>query len=227
MAEQMNHIFVRNVRCSFIHLFVKPIFDGEESPYGANILFDTQDQQHMSYVRSIQADMAREGQRKWPGNKVRLTADKICLKKGEDTARPEYDGFYVLSANTARRPCVLASDGRTQVMHQEDCLIYSGCRVNVKFGMWAQDNQWGKRLNAQLIAIQFASHDEPLDSSYVPLEQAVEGFGAVEEDFDDGFDSPSPTPTRAPAAAPRQRPPSGRQDPPADSYDDLSPDMFG
>ena len=34
-------------------------------------------------------------------------------------------------------------------------LIYSGCYVNIRIDLWAQDNQYGQRINAGLRGVQF------------------------------------------------------------------------
>ncbi|MNP47458.1 hypothetical protein D3C76_1415120 [compost metagenome] len=48
---------------------------------------------------------------------------------------------------------------RTQLTAQEG-KPYSGCYVNVIVDIWAQDNSYGKRINAQLQGIQFVRDGE-------------------------------------------------------------------
>jgi hypothetical protein len=38
---------------------------------------------------------------------------------------------------------------------ESDNKVYAGCVVNATVRLWAQDNNYGKRINAQLRAIQF------------------------------------------------------------------------
>ena len=61
---------------------------------------------------------------------------------------------------------------------------FSGAVVNASVEIWAQDNKFGKRINATLIAVQFQADDEPLGGGHVTHDQAVEGFDFDEtEDF--------------------------------------------
>jgi len=51
---------------------------------------------------------------------------------------------------------------------EENGKPYAGCYVNMSIRLWAQDNQFGKRVNAQLRAVQFvkdgeAFGDKPVD----------------------------------------------------------------
>lgn len=71
------------------------------------------------------------------------------------------------------------------IKSEDDCEIYSGCFVNAKINLWAQKNTYGKRINCELIAIQFASDGEALDGVSVSTDKAMEGFEA--EGADDDF----------------------------------------
>ena len=81
-------------------------------------------------------------------------ADKLCLHDGD--AKADYEGFednkYV-SARSKTRPTVF--DGQRQELTQADGKPYSGCYVNASLELWAQDNSFGKRINAQLRGVQF------------------------------------------------------------------------
>ena len=67
-------------------------------------------------------------------------------------------------------------------MTEADNLIYSGCYVNGKVDIWGQDNKYGKRVNAKLIAVQYVPKEaESFDGSYVSEETAAEGFGSLDE----------------------------------------------
>ena len=47
----------------------------------------------------------------------------------------------------------------------KDGVIYPGCYVNVSIDFWAQDNSYGKRINAQLRGVQFVKDGERLGGS--------------------------------------------------------------
>ena len=49
---------------------------------------------------------------------------------------------------------------------------YSGCHVNVIIDVWAQDNQYGKKINAQLQGIQFLRDGEAFSGGGVAADQS-------------------------------------------------------
>lgn len=112
---------------------------------------------------------------KWATVKKELEAkDKTALHDGD--SKSSYAGFegnmYVAARNKIR-PTVIdrdktpltASDGRP----------YAGCYVNASIELWAQDNSYGKRVNASLRGVQFAKDGE-----------AFSGGGVADADeFDD------------------------------------------
>lgn len=174
-------IMIKNVRVSFPHLFTRPVINGEEGKCGATLMLDPED--HANSVKAIKTQIAALIKDKLKGRKV--PSDKLCLRDGEDKGRPEYEGYLVLSANSRGKPLVISTNGKDVVTNEEDCPIYAGCYVNAKVRLWAQDNNYGKRINAELVAIQFAAEGEPLDGAHVSVEDAMDGFGGVVEDEDD------------------------------------------
>jgi hypothetical protein len=74
-------------------------------------------------------------------------------------AKSERDGypgnFYINSSNTIRPTAIGGGpDGRAPVT-AADGKLYAGAYVNVFLNLWAQDNQYGKRVNASLLGVQF------------------------------------------------------------------------
>lgn len=170
-------IMIRNVRCSFPHLFKRPIINGDEGAYGTTLMLDPKE--HAKEIAKIEAGIEDLLKEKFKGKK--LASDKICLREGNDNIRDEYEGYMTISANAREKPVVLAGNGRDRITDPEDCKIYAGCRVNAKIELWFQNNTWGKRVNATLVAIQFAADDEPL-VAHTSVDVAKEGFDAVDED---------------------------------------------
>lgn len=171
---------IRGARVSFPHLFKRPIIRGEEGKCGATLMLDPK--KHASDIAALQTHMKTLIRDNLRGAK--LPSDKLCLRDGANTTRPEYDGYMVLSASNRGRPFVLTNDGRGVIEDEEKSSIYGGCRVDAKVRLWAQNNQYGKRINAELVAIKFAGDDEPLDGSYMPADEAISGF-ETDEDTDD------------------------------------------
>jgi hypothetical protein len=174
-------IIIKGARVSFPHLFRRPIINGEAGKCGATLMFDPK--KHAKTIRTIENAIDALCKLHFKGRK--LPSDKLCLRDGNEKGRPEYEGYMVMSANAKGKPYVVSSDGHTQVTEEEDSRIYAGCYVNAKVRLWAQDNQYGKRINGELVSIQFLKDGEPLDGSYISVEEAISGFEAVEDDDDD------------------------------------------
>lgn len=177
-------IMLKGVRVSFPHLFTKPVINGEEGSFGA--VFMLKPKKQKGTIEEIETGISDVCKERFKGKKV--PSDKRCLRDGDDKGRPEYEGYMVVSANSRSKPVVLASDGRTVITDPDDDRIYAGCYVNAKIRLWGQDNQYGKRVNAELVAIQFVGDGDALDASYVSHDDAVEGFGET-DDGDDFLNS--------------------------------------
>lgn len=92
---------------------------------------------------------------------------KLCLFNGDSKIDiPEYAGMKVVSAGAqpSAPPSLvytaLNENGEptnysfTPEERENQTKIYAGCYANVRLDIWAQDNQYGKRVNAQLAGIQ-------------------------------------------------------------------------
>ena len=69
-------------------------------------------------------------------------------------------------------------------------MIYGGCWVNILVRPWFQNNKYGKRVNAGVVAVQFRKDDEPFGSGRISDDEIDEAFVPDEEidepgDFDD------------------------------------------
>lgn len=160
---------LRNVRISFPHLFEPPVINGEIGKPGATLLLD--ETEHAEDIKRIKAHLDELAKAKF---KKTLTGDKLCLRPGEEK-REEYAGYYALSANS-KTPIVVLDARKNLITNPNKSPIYAGCRVNAKVSFWAQDNNFGRRVNGNLVAVQFAGDDAPLDASFVSVDQAMDGF---------------------------------------------------
>lgn len=83
--------------------------------------------------------------------------NKLCLHSGEEKGEtPGYKGNFFVNASNEVRPQVRSRNGGQ--LEASDGVIYSGCYADVILDIWAQDNQFGKRVNASLLGVTF-SHD--------------------------------------------------------------------
>lgn len=172
---------IKNARVSFPALFKEPIIDGDVGKKGAKLLLDPE--KNKLVIALITKTMKEIADDKLKGKLP--SSDRLCLRDGNDTDREEQQGYMVLSSNTSKKIVVLGKDAHP--VTEDECEIYSGCYVNAKVSLWAQNNKYGKRVNAQLVAIQFVRDGEALDGATVSTPTAMEGFEAEEETEEDAF----------------------------------------
>lgn len=169
-------IKLQNVRLSFPDLFEAKTVAGEGKPaFSATFLIDPADKQ----VAAINAAIDAAATAKWGAKaaailkQIRAT-DKACLHNGD--AKASYDGFagnLFISARNPVRPTVIDADKTPLV--ESSGKPYAGCYVNAVVEIWAQDNSYGKRVNATLMGVQF----------YRDGDSFTGGGAASADDFDD------------------------------------------
>lgn len=110
----------------------------------------------------------------------------------EGPLKPETEGMWLIKAseNPDRPPKV--RDERAKLLSPEDVLkkFYAGCKINILIRPWAQNNDFGKKINANLIGVQFAGDgnrigEAPIDDDDAWDEVELEGADALELDDDD------------------------------------------
>lgn len=148
---------LENVRLAFPQIFEPKAFgtDGTDPAYGASFIFS---KTHPA-VKLINEAIEAVAKEKWEGKanetlKQLRSADKTCLHDGD--GKPDYDGFkdnFFLAARNKARPLVIDRD--KSPLTQADGRPYAGCYVVATVDIWAQSNQYGKRVNATLTGIQF------------------------------------------------------------------------
>ena len=159
MTEQKKQdsvVMLNNVRAAFLQVFTAVRVNDEGKPAFSGAFLMPPDHPDIPKVRAAIAAVARA---KWGDEadeilKVMIATDKVCLHNGD--LKRNYDGFagnMYVSARSPSRPLVIAQD-RTPLV-EEDGKPYSGSYVNAQVALWAQDNKYGKRVNAQLRGVQF------------------------------------------------------------------------
>ena len=165
-------LMLTNVRLAFPQLFEAATVNGEGKPaFSASFLIEPKDPQ----VKAINAAIDATAREKW-GAKADATlkaargADKVCLHDGDNKAEyAGYEGMLYVSSRSSQRPLVLGAD--KSPLTAADGKPYAGCYVNASVEIWAQDNNYGKRVNAQLRGVQFLRDGD-----------AFAGGGAASED---------------------------------------------
>ena len=173
----MSKIILNNVRLSFPSLFRKAVFNGEETKFEATFLIDKATQG--AKIKEIKAAIDAAIKDGLKGAK--LPADKICLKDGDDIDYAGYAGCMSIKASANKRPIVIDRD--KSPLTEDDNKLYAGCYVNASLELWVQNNQYGKRINCNLLGVQFMKDGEPFADGVKGSLDDFEAFADEENDF--------------------------------------------
>ena len=189
--ENNKRVMLSGVRLAFPVLAKPEQFNGTGNPrFSATLLIEKNSQIHKNVLAALRlAAAVKWGEAKADAAVKGLTAgNKIALIDGD--AKANYDGFegnMALSAHSQENAPPRLVDGQRNLLPQNTPLIYAGCYVNASVEIWAQDNQWGKRLNAQLRGVQFVRDGDSFSAARpasVDEFEVVEGAAALDSDFD-------------------------------------------
>lgn len=169
-ADNSVTVRLRGVRLSFPSLYKPRAFqEGGDAKYSSTFIMPKKGDPEENATFCDQGvkeviKMAFKGRN--PG------ADKLCYRDG--ATKEDIDGYgdevMFISSNSAKKVPVVDRD--LTPLGEEDGKPYAGCYVNATVRLWAQDNKYGKRVNAQLRAVQFIRDGEPFgDSSVNPEEE--------------------------------------------------------
>lgn len=171
-------IMLKNVRLSFPSLFQTELYNGDDTgKYTSTFLLDKE--AHADTIAEIKKGMKEAAEAKF--GKPIPKAIKYALRDGDEVDTDGYAGCYSLKAGTKKRP--LTIDKSTTVVAEEDDVFYAGCYVNAKIDYWVQDNQWGKRVNCNLLAVQFIKDGEAFGTG--DNKTHLSDFEVVEDDGDE------------------------------------------
>lgn len=227
MAEKVKDpakVLLKNVRLSYPALWKAKAFGGKggsnngtsEPKFQANFLMEKDDSLGEKNIAKLEAAIDHVKKAKWPKGAPKLAAAKICLKDSEDMEEMSdgYEGCMYVSSSNAKKPRVLDSDG-LDVNEGDDEAPYAGCFVDAIVRVWAQDNEYGKRINCSLEGVKFRGPGDAFGAA--PIDA---------DDFDDDDDEPAPKskakkrPVDDEDDEPEEKPKSRRR--PADDEDEES-----
>ncbi len=165
-----NVIVLKNVRLSFPALYVPVQFQGAGPfTYGAKLIVDKGSETD----KAIEATILRVATAKWKDKAtgilegIRGNDMKFCYIKGDAKGHAGYVGKMVLGTKRKKDDgAPLVIDMSKTPIKQEAGKVYSGCYVNAKVQIWAQDSQqWGKGMRCTLITIQKFAEGEAFGGS--------------------------------------------------------------
>lgn len=164
---------IKMVRTAF-PAFDKPTAMGEGEPaYQCKFIIDPDS----ANVKLLDDAMLAVAKDKWKekGESVfnALKEDKkVCFVHGpyrnKKTGEPYggFEGKFSLSTRNPNQPTVFDQFGN-ELKDPRDikAKIYSGCYVHAKINVWAQDNAYGRRINASIDGVMFAKDGEAFGGS--------------------------------------------------------------
>ncbi len=168
-----NKLILKNVRLSFPSLFQKAEFDGNIGKFEATALLSKE--AHATVIAKIESIIDAECK----GAKIkRPSPDKICLRDGDQVEYDGYAGMMSLKAANKKRPTVINRDKSPII--EDDNIMYAGCYVNMIVDFWVQNNGFGKRVNANLLGVQFVKDGEAFGADTA---SSVDEFDDLDGEF--------------------------------------------
>ena len=190
---------LKNVRLSYPQLLTPQAFKGKGEPrYSASFLLAKDDAQVKKLIVPAlsEAAIAKWGDKGMQMVKQLQAKDMIALHDGdlkldkEGAPQGGYGEHFYLSAAAQKdkAPRVLTRGGdiitvETSGLYPND-VPYGGCFVHARVNIWAQDNDYGCRLNAGLLAVVFASDGDPFGSVVATEQGTLDAFAAAGIAFD-------------------------------------------
>lgn len=181
-------------RASFLRVDRPEKYQGQGDPrYSGNVILEDPKE-----VAKVKAAMRAAAVSQWGEAKADaalkslIAGQKTALVDGNTKAEyPGYEGNMVVQAHSkANQPPTLVqtlNGENVKLDNETQSVIYSGCYVNAIIEFWAQDNQYGKRINAQLAGLQFVRDGESFAGGRAA---ATDDFAPVETEdapFEDDF----------------------------------------
>ena len=184
-------IIVKNVRLAFFNGYEPGSYEGKLS-YGAQLIVDPKDTEQ---VKKLDAAMEACAKEKW-GDKWKAiyadmkAKDRLCFRHGPKLSGngTPYDGFegkfYISCSAPENKPPMLIKRDKS-ISTARDGDLYAGCYADVKLNLWAQDNQYGKRINAQPLVFQFRAHGDAFAGGPPPNADDMDDLSDVGEEVED------------------------------------------
>lgn len=181
-------ILIENVRASYPHLdkpYAKAGKDGKmpEPAYSLTSLMPkATHKEAMLLIRD-------EVRRILAENKLKdIAADRKFIRDGDLTAKDTDAGMWLVAAREKTAPILRDENNRNVEQINALRKFYGGCFVSTLIRPWFQSNEWGKRINANLLAVQFRKDGEAFGEGRITDEDVDDVFGGV-SDESSGFDA--------------------------------------
>ncbi|RTL05694.1 DUF2815 family protein [Candidatus Dependentiae bacterium] len=176
--KKRERVQLKNVRISFPSLSKRENFEGKEGKYAATFLIPKDNVKLKKKLdRMIQEAISRSKVEK-------VKKSNICLKDGDESEYEGYPDNWSIKATNKNRPKVYDRSREEVDVEDIDDLILPGYRVNAVIDFWVQDNKFGKKVNANLLGVQFCKKDEVLGNAAPDVSDDFEEQDDEDEDDD-------------------------------------------
>ena len=163
-------VTIENARLAFPDLFEAKAFEGGKPKFGAAFLMQP-DNPAIEKLRAAEEAVAAE---KWGAKaatnlkEIRANGREVVQDGDKKASYDGYAGMLFVNANSDIRPSVYDRDKTPLVA--TDGRPYAGCYVDAIVEVWAQDNKFGKRINAQLTGVRFRRDGDSFSAGARPAE---------------------------------------------------------
>lgn len=179
------NILLKDVRLSYEHIFTpwSKTPDDPKNPPKYSARFWLGKDTHEKEINALKKHVERLQQEYFKG---KIKPADLFFRDGVNEKGDETDDQWIVAASeNVKNPPQVIDRGRRPVK-EESGLIYSGCYVNALISPWKQDNNHGKKINANLLAVQFFREGEAFSSVERP--DVDEVFEEFDDEEGDGLD---------------------------------------
>lgn len=157
------------VRIAFVHVDQPKKFNDAAdatAKYQLTSLINPENAEHAKTLSNLKAEIVKLAKRAYgePLPAEIRDGSKVCLQNNtmtDGSQRKEYDGYkgmYYLPSGNDAKPIVVNRNAQ-EVLPGDPQYPQGGNLAIVKIRLWAQNNKYGKRINANLLLVQFVKDD--------------------------------------------------------------------
>ncbi len=186
-------IKLKRVRMSFPRLYKPRAFREDQEPrFEGTFLLDPSDKMHAKHIEEIAEVGEAIALEVWP--KAIPKSLVPCYGLSDEANPPlEYDGYtgmyFVRTSANLKNPPRMFDQGRNELLIDpqtgaEPRIPYAGCYVNATITLWVMNNQFGKRINANMRLVQFVADGEAFGAKPADPEEELD---ILDDDEGDSF----------------------------------------
>lgn len=182
-------VMLKNKRIGFPAFAEKQSVGDGEPAYGGRLILEPTDSEG---IKQIEDAMLAAAKVRWKDDAEAVLAflkeeDKVAFSRKEYRNKKTmkvyggFEGKFHLGMRAAKnQPTVFNQYGEPVTDKAKiAALVYSGCYVNAKVEFWAQDNNFGRRINCTPLGIMFAADGESFGGGTAPASADDDDFAKL------------------------------------------------